>query len=291
MLELEILDPDDACLAVNLVGALADQLEAQVLDRRQHVRNRNRAQAAEQLELQLVRRLLLAAIERHVQPGRLGHQALESADVVDRDLERRVLLVRGGEGPAPGAEEPERLGLAAVVEQRILQLVLPGADRLRDPALELDRIDAGIRLGRRADQHVQPRQDGLGQRHLRLDREPAEGFQRELLDSLPRLGVVAVTGHVDEAGVEAAEHVAAHEEADLRALVEVHDAAHDADEVRDRRLEQFVTRESFQRVNERLVVVARGLQPETARRRAVSCGAARGFRPGSCCTRSTSIAR
>ena len=206
--------------------------------------------------------MLLAAIEGHVQPGRLGHQALESGDVVDRDLERRVFLIRGGEGPAPGAEEPERLGLAPVVEQRILQLVLPGADRLRDPALELDRIDAGIRLGRGADQHVQPRQYGLGQRYLRLDREPAEGFQRELLDSLPGLGVVAVTRHVDEAGVEAAEHVAAHEQADLRTLVEVHDAAHDPDQVRDRRLEQFITRESFQRVNERLVVVARGLQAE-----------------------------
>ena len=46
------------------------------------------------------------------------------------------------------------------------------------------------------------------------------------------------------------------------ALVEVDDAAHDPDQVRHRRLEQLVAREGLERVHQRLVVVARRLEPE-----------------------------
>ena len=209
-----------------------------------------------------MRRLVLAPVQGDVKGRGLRDHALERADVVDRDFEGHVLLVGGGEGLAPGAVEAQRLGLAVGVEQRVLELVLPGADRLRDPALEHDRVDAAVGIRRRAHEHVQPREHGLRQRHLRLDRRAAEGLERELLDALARLRVVAVARHVDEAGVEAPERVAAHEQAHLGALVEVHDAADHADEVRHRRLEQLVAREGLERVHERLVVVARGLQAE-----------------------------
>ena len=117
-------------------------------------------------------------------------------------------------------------------------------------------------MGRRAHQHVQPREHGFGQGHLRFDGDAAESLERKLLDPLARLRVVTVARHVHEARVEAAERVAAHEQANLRPLVEVDDAAQDADEVGNRRLEQFVARERLQSVDERLVVVARGIQPE-----------------------------
>ena len=221
---------------------------------------------AQQLELDLVRRLVARAGTGPC-AGPTGSATTRSSarDVVHGDFERRVLLVGGREGVAPGAVEPQRLGLAVGVEQRVLELVLPGADRLRDAALELDGVDAAVGIRRRAHQHVQPREHGLRQRHLRFDRRAAEGLERELLDALARLRVVAVARHVDEAGIEAAERVAAHEQAHLRALVEVHDAAHDADEVRHGRLEQLVARERLERVHERLVVVARGLQAGSGR--------------------------
>jgi hypothetical protein len=77
-----------------------------------------------------------------------------------------------------------------------------------------------------------------------------------------RLRVIAVARQVHEAGVEPVKDVAAHEQPDLGPLVQVDDAAHDAHQVRDRRLEQFVARVSLEYVGNRLAVVARRLQPE-----------------------------
>ncbi len=179
VLELEVLDPEREIAGDDLVGPLADQLEPEVLDRRQHVRDRDGAQAAEHLELDFVCGLVVPSVKGHGQRIGRRRESLERRDVFDGRLQLRVFLVGGRECVAPHAAEPERRGLAERVHQGVLEPVLPGADRLGDVALELDGVHRPVRIGRRAHEHVQAREHGLGQRHLRFDREAAEGIERE----------------------------------------------------------------------------------------------------------------
>src|SRR5262249_19283514 len=76
------------------------------------------------------------------------------------------------------------------------------------------------------------------------------------------LGVVSVARDVDEARIETMERIAPCQDANGAALVEIDDAADDADQVLHARLKQLVSRVGFQNVQYGFTVVPRGVQSE-----------------------------
>jgi hypothetical protein len=109
---------------------------------------------------------------------------------------------------------------------------------------------------------VQACQCGIGNLHLRLDVGTAEAPLHDALDTFAYLGVVAVARHEDQAGIEAAVTVAAHEQACATAFVQVDDAADDGNEFRGGHLEQLVARKGLDDIDHRLGVVALRRQAE-----------------------------
>ena len=153
-------------------------------------------------------------------------------------------------------------GLSLALDQHLAQTVGPGGRRLGNTLLDGREIDlaAILRIGAHDDVHA--RVDGSGDLHLRLDALAAEPVEDDLLDTLPYLRAVAIARHVDQHGIETMERVAAREHAHRAALIEIDDSAHDADEVLDVRLEQLLARIGLEDVQDRLAVVAVGVEVE-----------------------------
>src|SRR6185437_2160541 len=130
----------------------------------------------------------------------------------------------------------------------------PGEGRLRDPPLHRGNIDLASR-GLGAHHHVYARMARAGDLHLTLDRLAGESLEHDLLDALAHLGVVAVARHIHQAGVEALVGIASRQQTDRAALVEIHDAAGDADQIIDARLKELITRIGLEHVEHGLAVV------------------------------------
>ena len=118
------------------------------------------------------------------------------------------------------------------LDQRLLQMIGPGAADLDEPGLELGLIDIGDGAGRGVDDDMEARQ--LVVRHLGI--EGAElaviGLGQDLLDAQAELGGETVARQIDQAGDEALEGIAPDEEGDALALLQMQDA--------ERRLEELV---------------------------------------------------
>ena len=103
---------------------------------------------------------------------------------------------------------------------------------------------------------MQAREHRVGDLHLGLDVGAAEARAHDAFDALAHLGVVAVARHVHEARVETLVAVAPREQPHPASLVQIDDAAHDSDELRDAHLEQLVARKCFDDVHDGFRVVA-----------------------------------
>ncbi len=106
------------------------------------------------------------------------------------------------------------------------------------------------------------RERRFGQLHLRLDGRGVQRRADHRLHLLPHLRVVAIARHVDHRGVETTESIAAEEHPDALALVQIHDAAHDADQFADVRLEKLVAWIGFEHVHDGLGVMTRRIEAE-----------------------------
>jgi hypothetical protein len=87
-----------------------------------------------------------------------GVELLEHRDVVHRVGRPHVFLVRRQERVGVRAERIEARLLTARHDQRVPQVVDPGARDAREIGFERDEIDGDHRIGR-VDDHVQPRQE------------------------------------------------------------------------------------------------------------------------------------
>ena len=198
MLELEVLNPPADAAGLDLIRALADQLQAKVLDGRQHVGDGYRPIAAVELELDLVLGLAGLPVQAHQQPGVALCQRLELRDVTHGVLRRGVLVIARRERGAPAAETRGGQVTVERLVERLAEPVWPGPDRIFDAALQQRRVDAPHGVGVGAHQQVYARQCRLGQLHLGLDRQATEHVDGDPLDALAHLGVVAVARHVEE---------------------------------------------------------------------------------------------
>ena len=172
-----------------------------------------------------------------------------------------VRAVGAGEGVAVAvAERPGPL-LAELLGDGGAKVVGPRARRPGEARLDLREVVLGgcARLG--VDDVVQSRQHRLRNAGRVVDTRPAEGLLQDLLDPLPVPRVEALPRQEDETRDEAAERVAADEEADAPALAEMEDPERDLEELVLRDLEQLVARIRLEDLDERLVVVAAAREP------------------------------
>ena len=213
--------------------------------------------------------LVLLGLDRPIEVHRhlaAGQGRLDLADVEDRRLGAEVFLIARGEGGAEAADAADPLLLAAVLDQGLLEVVLPGAGGLAQALLQGRQVDLGDPARRGLHDQVQAGQDGVG--HMRVEgRDLAlEGARDQLLEAQPQAGVEAVARHVDQAGDEALEGVPAQEQGDALALLQVQDAHRDVVQLALADLEQLVARKGLQDVQQRLAVMAARIEAGEADR-------------------------
>ena len=241
-----------------LIGVLVDDLEAQVLQLRQDLGQRDRRARPVHHQRPSLRVLDQADRELLLRLAQPEH----GGQVADRVGRRDVGLVGPGnerlepveQGPGPLlAEHPGRLGA---------QVLIPGPHRGGQPALQRGRVHLRHRpaaLG--PDHHVQPGQGRVADGRAVVNRRPVQRLPQDLLGAQPDLRRVPVPGQVHQAGHVPAVAVPAQEQPGLLALAQAQHAQRDRDELLGRDLEQLLPRVVLEDLGQILAVVAAGGQP------------------------------
>src|SRR5210317_1185609 len=178
-------------------------------------------------------------------------------DVVYGGDRVEILGVSGRKTLAKTAVQLETLFLAAVIDQRVAEIVLPGADRLGDAFFQ--GTDGDSRRAARFKPHddMDPREVRVRELHCVLGLAAVAGVQQDPLDPFAHLGAVFVPRYENQAGNKPAELVAAHEQFYPLAFLQVEDAPGNSRQVLDRDLKQFVARVIVEYVHQRFAAVAR----------------------------------
>src|SRR5262249_52475827 len=142
-----------------------------------------------------------------------------------------ILLISQWESATITIGEGDSGGLSLVLYQCVAQAVAPRQGRLCNPLLDRSEVDFESRVSGSSDDHVHSGMIRPGNLHLGLDALAAEAVQHDPLDPLPNLGVVAIARNIDQAGVETMIRVATHQQTDRAALVQIHDAPPDTDQI------------------------------------------------------------
>ena len=229
-----------------------------VLEHGEGIGKRDRLLRAEELEMEHVGSRLERTVEAHRDGVAGTAQALHAVDVVDRHPGVVARLVVGGECLSVAPEACHALLFPAVVEQLVVKVVAPVPGVGAEARLQLGDIHRH-RPGRRHPEHeVEAREHGFRELHREVDVDRPERVREQVLDLEPHLRVEALPGHVHDARDEAPDAVAVHEEADSLALLQVEDAHPGLEELVVAHLEEQVSREGLQDVQERLGGVAVG---------------------------------
>ena len=233
--QAEVVDPHgrplDGC---HLERPLVGDLDAHVLEQRQHIGQEDRLPRAQQLEREVTDLGAQRPVEAHVQVA-FRVETLDPFDVGHRCASREIVAVGGGERVPIAPEQRGATLLAKPFDERVLEVVGPRTRRLGDLGLDRREIVVADRSRNRVDDEVQPRKHRLRDACTQVDAGPAERPQEYLLDPLADVGVVSLERQVDEARQEAPERVAADEEADAATLAEVEDPERDLVELVRRR--------------------------------------------------------
>ncbi len=164
--------------------------------------------------------------------GGIRGQRLEVGDVFERLRGLDVGAIGRRERTRVTRRELDRAALDAARDQRLLQAVFPGGGRRGD--LRFDGRECSRRRGAPCGVRTSMC------RRASMESEictcvstcvPPKRCAHDALDAFAHFGVVSVARHVDEAGIEALEAVAAHEQPHAAALVEIDDAAHAGDQL------------------------------------------------------------
>ncbi len=260
-LHAEIMQPHGLARIAEpqLERVLGEDAQAHMLQRRQHVREGERAAGDIELEAQLLGRGFDRAVEVDREPA-LGQRRFGVLDVEHRGLGGEALAIAEREGVGIAPQQRETALLAMGLDQGFLEMVGPGAPGLHQPRLDLAEVHLRHGARRGLDHDVEPRQVLVG--HLGVEgAEPAiECLGQDLLHAQPELGVEPVARQIDEAGDEALEGVAPREERDALTLLQMEDSQRRVEELVGRHLEELVAREALQDVKQGLAVVARRVE-------------------------------
>src|SRR5215208_4721994 len=254
--EAEVIYPDRRrALRLDLVRAFVDHLDAHVLQQRQNLRERDLLPELEQLETKEVLGLFDRMVEAHLQVI-VGLQPLHPLDVRDGRAGQEACAVARGEGVAVLAEQLCAPFLAVLFDQGVVEVVRPGAGRLDEAAFDLFLIVFRFLPRLRVDYEMDAREHRLREPDVVLYVYSIEGLEEYVLHAFPDHGVVAVTGHEDQAGEKAPVGVAPDEESDALSLLQVEYSHRYLEELLLGDLEQLVARVGLQDLDQVLLVVA-----------------------------------
>jgi hypothetical protein len=148
------------------------------------------------------------------------------------------------------------LGLAQLLDERVLQIVVPTPGRHDQTPFDfLDRL-AWRLAARRVHDEVDARHRRLRKLHRRLDRAAAQDVEQDLLHAVAQRGVVEVAWHVDEAGVKFGIGILTQEQPDPLPMLQLQDAVGELLQDGGVDLKQLVSGVGFQNVQKRLGVMA-----------------------------------
>ncbi len=173
--------------------------QAEVLQHRQHVRDRHRVCEPRDLQVHALGPPSGGTVQTQLQSARLLAQRLEVAQIVEHLLRGYVLLVGERKGVPVARHERQSRRLPALADEHLAQPVGPGERRLGDATLDCGEIGlvTPARIG--AHYHVHARVARAGDLRLALDAGAGEALERNLLDALAHFGVVTIARHVHQA--------------------------------------------------------------------------------------------
>ena len=252
----EVVQPDPGRVGpLDLAGVLVLDLEAHILQHRERVGQRDRPAAElEELEAQPPLPGFERAVEAHLDAVFLD--ALHLLDVEHGDPRGIGLPVVGAEGVAIAPEQARTLLLAETVEQRIVQLVGPGAADDMQPLFEVRPVVLRRRSGIGAHDEKEPGQHRFRQAHRELGVGRAERVFQNPLDDQPALRGEAVPRHEYDAGAETPEPVRMDEQADPLPFLQMQDSGRRLEQLPGRDLEQEFAGEGIDDILQRLGGVA-----------------------------------
>ena len=264
---LEVLDEQAHVVHAHVVDVFGEHAQAQVLQLRQHVRQRDVDAAAVDLETQLVG-LVRGAVEGHAH-GLVVLQLRQRLHVGGGDVRRYLLDVAGRQSRAVAAGQRQ----PSVSPSAWTRLSRRSSCQLRTMPISSLLQHGGVetrRLARfRAHHHVQARQRGLAHQHAGVDRLAAQLLAQHALDPVANGRVETLARNVGQAGEEAAVLVATHEQAWPGALLELEHATGDVEQLVRRALEQLVARQGLQDVAQCLARIGIAAQTGAAHHRLV----------------------
>src|SRR5207248_8032085 len=144
--------------------------------------------------------------------------------------------------------------------------VCPSSSRFGELLLDLLQSYRVYRPAGLSEHKLDPAQYRLVDVHGKVHDLAGECLFEDRHKAQPQLSVVTVARHIDEAGHEALEGVAPHEQSDALALLQIQDPDRDIVQLVLADLEQFVARKGIEDVQQRLAVVALGRQPRPRNR-------------------------
>ena len=238
--------------AIDAVGLLGDDPQAEVFQHRQDVRQHDGCIAA--VKPKTGRRLARARVERGFE-RRAGEHRLDRAEIGDR-LRRCGLRLVGDRKLLQPAQPAARLAFAKGLGGRLLDAVGPAAAGLREPCFQRHDIDRGHLAARRRDDKLQLRQRRIVDMDVMARQRPGERLGEDRGETLAQRGVVALARDVDDARDKALERVAPDKQREALALLQIEDADRGVVKRVDPGLEQLVAREGVEDVDQRLAVMA-----------------------------------
>ena len=198
-------------------------------------------------------------MQRHFE-RRTGQHRVDPAQIRDRlaGIGTRLVADRKGRYPAqPGM----RFLLAERCRRRFLELVRPAAPRLGKPLFERRIVDCGYLAAGGADDELDARQRQIVEVGVERRQLTGERLGEDCGEALAECRVIALARHIDEAGDEAFERVAADEQRDALSFPKIEDPDDRLEQLVFIGLEQLVARQGVQNVQQRLAVMACRRQP------------------------------
>ena len=254
--QAEVVDPDPVgAVRDDRVRALVRNLHAHVLEQRQHVGEGEGAAGPEQLRAQHARPGLERAVEADAE-SLVPWELLDVHDVRERGAGHPVGPVGGWKSLRVTAKQLGAALLAELLDERLLEVVGPGARGRHEHHLDLACVEFRHLAGFHVRDEMQAYHDGLGHARRVVDARGAGGVSQDRLDAAPVLRVEAVARHEHEHREEAPKRVAPCEQPQSLALAEVKDPHRHLEQLVRRDLEQLVARIRVEDLEQRLLVVA-----------------------------------
>src|SRR5690606_25629995 len=261
--EGEIVDPVfPPFLASQTERKLAQHAQAQVLQDRQHVRQRQWPIGMVELAMQAVLHRGDRLVEAHYQ-GLLIAQAEDVLHVHRCRMRGETLAITGGKAFRKVAQDRRATGFAEALVDQARIIVLPGAAGLDDFLLQLRRIDLQWPGGIQAQQELHTVEHRLGKVGGEFAAAGPEAIDQHLLDAQARLGRVTVARDIDQAIAEAAVGIDPQEQPQLVALLDLHDGDGGIEQLVEGHLEQLVAGQHLQYLDQFLAQVCRLVEART----------------------------